>query len=159
MLTTTLAVPGDSGAWIYNSSTLQLCGHVLAWSDKRKTAYIAPMEVLFDDIKKTLDAEDVSLPNPAEHAQGTARCAGSKLLPVALQDTPTPQPSQQLEVSREVERALLEMKVSDEASVTWTATAPNQSRLPKDVPDSVQAAVEMRNTSPGLADLARGVVG
>ena len=116
------------------------------------------MEVLFDDIKKTLDAEDVSLPNPTEHAQATVRSAGSKRLPGAPQDTPTLQPGQQLEVSREVERALRGMKVGDEASVTWTTTAPSPPRLPKDIPDSVQAAVEMRNTSPGLADLTRGVV-
>src|SRR6201999_3367713 len=41
-----------------------LCGHVLAWGEKSKTAYIAPMEVLFEDIKRTLGAEGVVLPVP-----------------------------------------------------------------------------------------------
>lgn len=150
-----LAVPGDSGAWIYNSSTLQLCGHVLAWSDKRKTAYIAPMEVLFDDIKKTLDADDVSLPNAAEPADGTAGSGATKRLPPALGDTSAAQLNQQLEMSREVELALREMKMGDEASLRWATTAADKARLPKDVPDSVHAAVEMRRTSPGLSDLAR----
>lgn len=150
-----MAVPGDSGAWIYNSSTLQLCGHVLAWSDKRKTAYIAPMEVLFDDIKKTLDADEVSLPNPAGHAEAKAGRADTKLLPPALGDTRATQLNQQLEVSREVKLALREMKMSDEASLKWPTPAPGRSGLPKDVPDSVQAAVEMRNASPGLSDLTR----
>jgi hypothetical protein len=37
---------------------------VLAWGEKSKTAYIAPMEVLFEDIKKILGAEGVALPIP-----------------------------------------------------------------------------------------------
>ena len=57
-------IPGDSGAWVYDPISGGLCGHVLAWGEKSKTAYIAPMEVLFEDIKKTLDAEGVALPVP-----------------------------------------------------------------------------------------------
>lgn len=56
-------IPGDSGAWVYDPVSGGLCGHVLAWGEKSKTAYIAPMEVLFDDIKRTLGAEGVELPN------------------------------------------------------------------------------------------------
>jgi hypothetical protein len=55
-------IPGDSGAWVYNHTTRELCGHVLAWGNKSQTAYIAPMDVLFEDIKTTLGAENVSLP-------------------------------------------------------------------------------------------------
>lgn len=55
-------IPGDSGAWVYNPATRELCGHVLAWGNKSHTAYIAPMDVLFADIKTTLGAEKVSLP-------------------------------------------------------------------------------------------------
>ena len=55
-------IPGDSGAWVYNPATRELCGHVLAWGNKSQTAYIAPMDVLFEDIKTTLGAESVSLP-------------------------------------------------------------------------------------------------
>ena len=44
----------------------QVCGHVLAYSSKSGVAYIAPMEVLLDDIAKTLDAK-ISLPNPQEN--------------------------------------------------------------------------------------------
>jgi hypothetical protein len=139
-------VPGDSGAWIYNSSTLQLCGHVLAWSDKRKTAYIAPMEVLFEDIKKTLDAEQVSLPS-----------AGEKAVPrsSALTETQSSQLNQQLQVSREVELALREMKMSDDASLKRPTKVADSSRLKKDVPDSVQAAVDLKNTSQSLSDRSR----
>lgn len=56
-------IPGDSGAWVYDPASGGLCGHVLAWGEKSKTAYIAPMEVLFDDIKRTLGADGVELPN------------------------------------------------------------------------------------------------
>ncbi|KAE8413157.1 hypothetical protein BDV36DRAFT_269234 [Aspergillus pseudocaelatus] len=55
-------VPGDSGAWVFEKSTGRVCGHVLAWSEKSHTAYIAPMEVMLEDIARTLDATYVSLP-------------------------------------------------------------------------------------------------
>ncbi|KAL4889204.1 hypothetical protein BDV59DRAFT_187118 [Aspergillus ambiguus] len=55
-------VPGDSGAWVFEKSTGRVCGHVLAWSERSRTAYIAPMEVLLEDIARTLNASYVSLP-------------------------------------------------------------------------------------------------
>ncbi|THC97646.1 hypothetical protein EYZ11_002872 [Aspergillus tanneri] len=54
-------VPGDSGAWVFERSTGRVCGHVLAWSDKSHTAYIAPMEVLLEDIARSLNASFVAL--------------------------------------------------------------------------------------------------
>ena len=147
-------VPGDSGAWIYNASTSQLCGHVLAWSDRRKTAYIAPMEVLFEDIKKTLDAEHVSLPTIAtKQAEGIAEKAPQRAPQLA--ETQSAVLNQQLEVSREVELALREMKMSDEASMKRSTKAQERSLVRKDVPDSVQAAVDLKNTSPSLSDRSR----
>ena len=65
-------IPGDSGAWVYDPVSGGLCGHVLAWGEKSKTAYIAPMEVLFEDIKRTLGAGGVELPLPeGVHKPGT----------------------------------------------------------------------------------------
>ncbi|EEP75943.1 conserved hypothetical protein [Uncinocarpus reesii 1704] len=58
-------VPGDSGAWVFDK-TGQVCGHVLAWSEKNRTAYIAPMEILLDDIARTLGARSVALPGSEE---------------------------------------------------------------------------------------------
>ncbi|ETN39628.1 uncharacterized protein HMPREF1541_05854 [Cyphellophora europaea CBS 101466] len=60
-----LGVPGDSGAWVYNPNTGELAGHVLAYGEKLKQAYIAPMEVLFEDIKARLGAARVELPGGA----------------------------------------------------------------------------------------------
>jgi hypothetical protein len=57
-----LTVPGDSGAWVFDKSTGRVCGHVLAWSEKSQTAYIAPMQVLLEDIARTLGACTVTLP-------------------------------------------------------------------------------------------------
>ena len=147
------AVPGDSGAWIYNSSTLQLCGHVLAWSPKRQTAYIAPMEVLFEDIKRTLDAEHVSLPE-ATTSQLEADVGNTdvKSKQPPLTEMQSAQLNQQLEVSREVELALREMTMSDEASVRRQTKSQSRSRLKKDVPDSVQAAFDLKKTSQSLSD-------
>ncbi|KAK2762600.1 hypothetical protein FQN54_000773 [Arachnomyces sp. PD_36] len=59
-------VPGDSGAWVFDKSTGQVCGHVLAWSEKSRTAYIAPMQVLLEDIARTLGASRVTLPGSQE---------------------------------------------------------------------------------------------
>ncbi|KAI2602786.1 hypothetical protein GGR54DRAFT_622981 [Hypoxylon sp. NC1633] len=57
-----LGVPGDSGAWIVDRNHGRLCGHVLAWSERKQVAYICPMEVLLHDIAETLEARDVRLP-------------------------------------------------------------------------------------------------
>ncbi|RAL02307.1 uncharacterized protein BO80DRAFT_378628 [Aspergillus ibericus CBS 121593] len=60
-------VPGDSGAWVFEKSSGRVCGHVLAWSDKTRTAYIAPMEILLEDIARSLNANYIGLPgNPDE---------------------------------------------------------------------------------------------
>ncbi|KAI5290505.1 hypothetical protein KEM54_001343 [Ascosphaera aggregata] len=55
-------VPGDSGAWVFDRTTGRVCGHVLAWSEKCRTAYIAPMEILLADISRALGAKSVVLP-------------------------------------------------------------------------------------------------
>ncbi|KAI1275091.1 hypothetical protein F5Y07DRAFT_390123 [Xylaria sp. FL0933] len=58
-----LGIPGDSGAWIVDRLYGRLCGHILAWSDRKQVAYICPMDVLLLDIAETLQATDVRLPN------------------------------------------------------------------------------------------------
>ena len=62
---TSSTVPGDSGAWVFDE-TGQVCGHVLAYSEKSRTAYIAPMRILLDDIARTLGASSVTLPASQE---------------------------------------------------------------------------------------------
>ncbi|RGP71517.1 protein kinase protein [Fusarium sporotrichioides] len=57
-----LGIPGDSGAWIVSRDDGQLCGHVLAWSQRKRVAYICPMDVLLQDIADTLEAHEVKLP-------------------------------------------------------------------------------------------------
>ncbi|KAL8774291.1 MAG: hypothetical protein Q9209_001042 [Squamulea sp. 1 TL-2023] len=55
-------VGGDSGAWVIDNATGGVCAHVLAWSQRSNTTYVAPMEVLFEDMARTLGAE-VELPS------------------------------------------------------------------------------------------------
>ncbi|KFY11633.1 hypothetical protein V492_04351, partial [Pseudogymnoascus sp. VKM F-4246] len=55
-----LGVPGDSGAWVLAEGGA--CGHVLAWSEKKKVGYFCPMEVMFEDIRGTLEAGIVEFP-------------------------------------------------------------------------------------------------
>ncbi|KAH9906424.1 hypothetical protein F4778DRAFT_801665 [Xylariomycetidae sp. FL2044] len=57
-----LGVPGDSGAWIIERQDGRVCGHVLAWSQRKQVAYICPMELLLRDIAETLEAYEVRLP-------------------------------------------------------------------------------------------------
>ncbi|KAJ6790129.1 hypothetical protein PWT90_05303 [Aphanocladium album] len=57
-----MGIPGDSGAWIVDVLDGELCGHVLAWSARKRVAYICPMDVLLLDIAQTLNALEVRLP-------------------------------------------------------------------------------------------------
>lgn len=67
-----LGLPGDSGAWIVERASGNVCGHVLAFSQRKRVAYICPMDVLLMDIAETLDASEVRLPGgePVIHATG-----------------------------------------------------------------------------------------
>jgi hypothetical protein len=60
-----LGIPGDSGAWLIDNQEGRACGHVLAWSSRKKVAYICPMEILLSDIAETLGAKTVCFPNAA----------------------------------------------------------------------------------------------
>lgn len=57
-----LGLPGDSGAWIIERNHGQVCGHVVAFSQRKKVAYICPMDVLLLDIAETLEASVIKLP-------------------------------------------------------------------------------------------------
>jgi hypothetical protein len=59
-------VGGDSGAWIIENGTHQVVGHVLAWCHRNHIAYLCPMEVLLEDIKRTLGAKRIYLPGSAQ---------------------------------------------------------------------------------------------
>ena len=59
--TKSLGVPGDSGAWVVDGGG-RVCGHVLAWSQRKRVAYICPMDVLLLDIAEVLGAGEVRLP-------------------------------------------------------------------------------------------------
>ncbi|KAL9098758.1 MAG: hypothetical protein Q9163_005640 [Psora crenata] len=54
-------VGGDSGAWIIDNGTGAVCGHVMAWNWRDSTGILAPMEVMFHDMERTL-GKPISLP-------------------------------------------------------------------------------------------------
>ncbi|KAL8660615.1 MAG: hypothetical protein Q9168_008436 [Polycauliona sp. 1 TL-2023] len=56
-------IGGDSGAWVIDTATGGVCAHVLAWSQRSGSTYVAPMEVMFEDMARVLGAE-VELPVP-----------------------------------------------------------------------------------------------
>lgn len=77
-----IGIPGDSGAWIVDSHNGQLCGHVLAWSQRKQVAYICPMDVLLMDIAQSLEATEVKLPGGEVVASWGCRdesCTASEL--------------------------------------------------------------------------------
>ncbi|KAK4188635.1 hypothetical protein QBC35DRAFT_190630 [Podospora australis] len=57
-----VGMPGDSGAWVVDREQGRLCGHILAWSERKRVAYICPMDVLILDIAETLEANEIKLP-------------------------------------------------------------------------------------------------
>jgi hypothetical protein len=62
-------VGGDSGAWVIQNGSHRVVGHVLAWCERNHIAYICPMEVLLEDIKRTLGANRIYLPGSEEEAK------------------------------------------------------------------------------------------
>jgi hypothetical protein len=72
-------VGGDSGAWIVQNGTHQVVGHVLAWCQRNHIAYLCPMEVLLEDIKRTLGAKRIDLPGSAQQLQHATK-ASSKAI-------------------------------------------------------------------------------
>ncbi|EHL00512.1 hypothetical protein M7I_3598 [Glarea lozoyensis 74030] len=85
-----LGVPGDSGAWVVDNEHGRACGHVLAWSSRKKVAYICPMEILLKDIGETLNASSMSMPGGDELLDNESStivptaCAPVTELPVAI---------------------------------------------------------------------------
>ncbi|KAL2264188.1 hypothetical protein VTK26DRAFT_894 [Humicola hyalothermophila] len=57
-----MGIPGDSGAWVVDRDQGAVCGHILAWSERKRVAYISPMDVLLLDIAETLEANEIRLP-------------------------------------------------------------------------------------------------
>ncbi|KAL8801870.1 MAG: hypothetical protein Q9182_004159 [Xanthomendoza sp. 2 TL-2023] len=64
---------GDSGAWVIDNATGGVCAHVLAWSPRSNTAYVAPMEVLLEDMAMTLGVE-VMLPGQETEVEEPTAC-------------------------------------------------------------------------------------
>lgn len=57
---------GDSGAWVVDNIEGRVCGHVLAWSNRFGVAYVAPMDVMIEDMRRTLGATRIALPGVDE---------------------------------------------------------------------------------------------
>jgi hypothetical protein len=66
---------GDSGAWVVQNGHHKVVGHVLAFCHKNQIAYICPMEVLLEDIKRTLGAKRIYLPGSVEQTLYRAKKA------------------------------------------------------------------------------------
>lgn len=54
----------------------RVCAHVLAWCPRNNIAYIAPMEVLLNDIEHTLGVK-VTLPQEESRASAVSKPQGA----------------------------------------------------------------------------------
>jgi len=58
-----MGLGGDSGAWVVDRAAgNQVAGHILAFNNTSKKAYICPMYVLLLDMAETLEASEIRLP-------------------------------------------------------------------------------------------------
>lgn len=71
-------VGGDSGAWVIQNNSHRVVGHVLAWCQRNHIAYICPMEVMLEDIKRTLGAKRIYLPGSDEQRLFISKQQGLK---------------------------------------------------------------------------------
>ncbi|KAK2601969.1 hypothetical protein QQS21_004482 [Conoideocrella luteorostrata] len=76
-----MGIPGDSGAWVVDRRHGQLAGHVLAWSQRKRVAYICPMDVLLLDVAQALQASEVRLPGgePVVTLRDASQAQASKM--------------------------------------------------------------------------------
>ncbi len=155
-------VPGDSGAWIYDPQTGRLCGHVLAWGRQSKTAYMAPMDLLFEDIRKRLAADRVELPcsEGVESAASRQQLERSQvdLLSDQIQSLRLPASSRsvdedvKMKLEEETPRpatkslglALGDLQISEKVSAQATNSAVPRGTKSKDVPNSLTCQVQGR---------------
>ena len=72
-------VGGDSGAWVIQNNSHRVVGHVLAWCQRNRIAYICPMEILLEDIKRTLGAKRIYLPGSDEQRAFVKHQQGQKM--------------------------------------------------------------------------------
>ena len=145
-----------------DNATNRVCAHVLAFSDRNNTAYIAPMDVLLDDISRTLKAS-VMLPPypPSVEAKSTSAVAGS----TGYSPLDTPPPSPPLATSpeppsvRSMERlSLLDNIAMQNPPVAGTTGAlssssrlvPNSEMVNKDVGASGESSTAMKRRSNGI---------
>lgn len=89
---------GDSGAWVIDNATGGVCAHVLAWSQRNNTAYVAPMEVLFEDMAMILGA-DVGLPGQGTEA---AESLATKTQSLAISKAETNQDNDPTSISAQL---------------------------------------------------------
>ncbi|KAH7092481.1 hypothetical protein FB567DRAFT_614468 [Paraphoma chrysanthemicola] len=85
-----VGVGGDAGAWVIQNGTGLVCGIVFAWDQRSHIAYIEPMEVILEDIKRTLNAKHVYLPGSKEEKelQGREKLSVMKAEPVSRPPIP-----------------------------------------------------------------------
>ncbi|RMZ92389.1 hypothetical protein DV736_g403, partial [Chaetothyriales sp. CBS 134916] len=123
-----LGTPGDSGAWIYCPETGELAGQVLAYGEKLRQCYIAPMDVLFEDIRARLGASRVELPGALSEAKlrGEEQRRESELAMAAMQQRQRGREEEQraaadnemrqdsgIGLDREVEMGLRELRLDE----------------------------------------------
>jgi len=76
---------------VIDNGTNRVCAHVLAFSEINKVAYVAPMDLLLDDISRTLKAT-VNLPTYPPGTEARPTIAAGTATGYTPPDTPPPSP-------------------------------------------------------------------
>jgi hypothetical protein len=106
-----LGIPGDSGAWVVDNEMGKACGHVLAWSTRKKVAYICPMDVMVRDIAETLRARSLKLPGGAELLRQNLSTSNSMVGSMPMSNLNAATKNDPSNVEDELASLLLELKL------------------------------------------------
>jgi len=79
-----LGAGGDSGAWVVDDERGRVCGHVLAYSGRLARAYMAPMDMMFEDMKRCLGARRVHLLGATDCCEAAAAATPQTQMPLEV---------------------------------------------------------------------------
>lgn len=149
-----MGIPGDSGAWIVSRDDGQVCGHVLAWSQRKHVAYICPMDVLLSDIAQTLDASEIRLPGGEVIVRSSVRSGKQSVYGTSVSDLDTTNSVEsESESEEEMESPLVEKLAS---SNTSRQALSRQSGHSTPSPVLRERSGELNRINSGLSGLAIG---
>ncbi|KAK1756988.1 hypothetical protein QBC47DRAFT_400617 [Echria macrotheca] len=79
---------GDSGAWVVDTLTWQVYGHVIGVQDILGDVYVVPMSTTLSNVRRHLGAAEVKLPSPLDFATLSLELGGATFPALPAQTPP-----------------------------------------------------------------------